>query len=649
MKARIKMKKKLEYSVYIDKLRGGWVGKCAGGILGAPIEGYKRFNTIELNDTLFENNFANDDLDLQLLWLDMVLKKGAQVRENDFKEHWLNHVAFPWNEYGIATRNIRLGLDNPDSGVHNNHYWKHSMGSPIRSEIWGMLCAGNPENAAFYAKMDSTLDHDGFSVEAEQFLSACMAIAFVEDDMDTILHKGLEYIPKKGLCARLIRSVIFWNREFGAGIAAKKIKSKYGDADFTSAPMNIGFAILALLNSEGNLDNLHMALHYGHDSDCIIATAGALVGAVVGFEALPQIWKARVGDEILVSPEIVGISCPNTITELTKLTSTAAKPFLELDQDFEILDIPLDYHASKIKFKEYSLNTVVEEYPNLELHKKGLLSVSIENFKNCPLHLEIFLTSEYFEAAYQSIIISAKQTANFKLKLSCKPHAYSTGPRLSYRLEVEGDNKTYFDKGIPIYGKWLLLGPFIEDDLSLVPMDKNYPDHGMSSLPSAVYMNHDAQRPATEFIDQNTIEAILKSFDHNKVPFESQLVFPESMEMDLGNYFYGMGERTLYLFSQVNSIDRMKKWLCLGHSNYVTVWLNNVKLHETQKPKRRWPGTESIELQLKKGLNGILLRFDFVNDDFTVNIGLKEHEEKHPHQSQWDTELLFHIQDLQNG
>ena len=29
--------RKITYKQYLDKIWGGWVGKCAGGILGAPI------------------------------------------------------------------------------------------------------------------------------------------------------------------------------------------------------------------------------------------------------------------------------------------------------------------------------------------------------------------------------------------------------------------------------------------------------------------------------------------------------------------------------------------------------------------------------------------------------------------------------------
>lgn len=636
------MQKSIKYPVYKDKIQGAWVGKCAGGILGAPIEGYKRFNNIELNDKLFENNFANDDLDLQLLWLDMALKKGANIRESDFKEHWANHVAFPWNEYGIATRNIRLGLDNPDSGTHNNDYWKHSMGSPIRSEIWGILCAGNPEKAAFYAKMDSTLDHEGFSVDAEQYLAACMALAFVKDDVHEILIKGLDYVPKKGMCAKLIRSIMYWNREFGAMICLGKIKSLYGDADFTSAPMNVGFTVLSLLNSKGDLDTLSTALHYGHDSDCIVATAGALLGAIVGYASVPETWKVRVGNEILVSPEITGIECPNTITQLTELSCKAAGPFLNLSTTFKVENYPSSTMENE-KTIPYHLNTKISSYPIHKADIKGSVRLSIENLNNKPLTLKIQLRSKYFEHQSKEVTIAANKTENFDLVLNPIFDSYADSPSLSYTLEVAGEEHISYLRGVPNYGEWLLLGPFMEDDSALEPMDGTYPDHGMSSLPSVQYMNHDKQRPSTEFVNPKEVIQFLNHSEFEKAPYGAQFIYPNSMKINLGDHFYGKGERTLYMYTHLNCAKKIKKWLSMGHSNYSTVWLNREKIHQTKAIRRRWPGTENVELQLQKGLNEVLIRFDFIHDDYLIHLGLKEHLGKHPHQSQWDTSLLFDL------
>ena len=627
---------------YKDKIKGGWVGKCAGGILGAPIEGYKRFNAIDLNDSLFKNNFANDDLDLQLLWLDLVAKKGRHIRESNLKEHWAKHVAFPWNEYGIANRNIRLGMDNPNTGSHNNGYWKHSMGSPIRSEIWGMLCAGNPGLAAYYAKMDSTLDHDGFSVEAEQFLSACAAIAFLESDVSKILLNALDYVPNMGICHVLVTSVIEWNTRYGAEITAGKIKSIYGDADFTSAPMNIGFTVLALLKSGGKLDSLSDALHYGHDSDCIVATAGALLGMISGYENIPKNWKERVGEEILVSPEIEGIDCPPTISELTDRVCEAAATFLGRTDDFMIEDYPFAQNHPVCE-KDFYLNTTILEFPNINCGRNGLLQITIENTTRTSLELEVIFTSEFFEEQNVKVSVPREQKHILDLKLIAIKNKSPKATSLSYVLRVKGEDNQVFGKAVPNYGSWLLLGPFIEDDMELVEMDKNYPDHGMSSLPSVQYMNHDVQKSTSQFIDPKNISG----YDFTKAPYGVQIVYPDSMELDLGNYFYGNGERTLFLYTEIYSALALKKWLCLGHSNYCKVWLNGTKLSETENIKRRWPGTEAVELPLQKGENELLLRFDFINDDFIVNIGLKEHLEKHHHQSQWDTQLLFKVKEGQ--
>ena len=49
-----------------------------------------------ISDDLFSTNFPNDDLDLQVLWLDMVKQKGPLVNEYDLREHWMKHVQFPW-------------------------------------------------------------------------------------------------------------------------------------------------------------------------------------------------------------------------------------------------------------------------------------------------------------------------------------------------------------------------------------------------------------------------------------------------------------------------------------------------------------------------------------------------------------------------
>ncbi len=640
----------LTYGNYYDKVLGGWIGKCAGGILGAPIEGYKRFNTIPYSDDLFATNFANDDLDLQVLWLDMILKKGKNVRESDFKEHWLTHVAFPWCEYGIATKNMVLGLDNPDTGRHNNGYWNSGMGSPIRSEIWGMVNPGLPERAVFYAGIDSRLDHHGFSVIAEQYLSACEAIAFFEDDVKAVLTKGVDYIPADSDCAQMVVQILEWNRKYEFDIVAGKIKSRYGDADFTAAPMNVAFIILALLHADNSFDFLIDALHLGHDSDCVVATAGSVLGIILGYKSIPEVWKKRVGDELLVSPEISGIYCPTTISELSELTCKAGLHFISEETSVVIEYYPTALTLSPLE-KRFEVHMEVTDFPNPVSKKEGKLKLHYENLTDGKQRIDLKLTSEYFEAIDWEASVdtaSLNGVSHFKqeviLKFIDKPFpANATAIPYEIAVTVNGEFVETLKKGIPYYGNWLLLGPFIEDDYSLVPLNEKYPDHGLPSLPSIAYMNHDKVRPETKFFDMGLIQNMLSSNQIFDQPFHAEVMHPLSMKMDLSEGFLGQGERTLYLYTEVKASSGIKKWLCLGSTAFLTIWHNENQVYRTDSLKRAWPMAHAIELDLITGTNSLLIRLDITLDDFNVEIGMKEHGDKHFHQSQWETELQFNI------
>ncbi|WP_345371722.1 ADP-ribosylglycohydrolase family protein [Algivirga pacifica] len=626
---------------FYDKVLGGWIGKCAGGILGAPIEGYKRFNDIQLDDSLFESNYPNDDLDLQILWLDMAAKKGVKIRGGDFREHWKNHVDFPWNEYGIATRNIRVGLDHPDTGRINNTYWNESMGSPIRSELWGMLCAFHPTQAAFYARIDSQLDHHGFSDDAEAYWAACAALAFGMEDIPTILQEGLKYIPKESVCANLVKDVMEWYNTYGVKVTSGKIKSAYGDADFTSAPMNVAYTVLSLLLSEGDFDKLIQALHFGHDSDCIVATAGALLGIVRGAKEIPELWKTRIGNDLMVSPEIKGVEVPDTVTALTEKTCQVARTFQHYFGNKTMINIVAE---ECITFeRSYTLITELGKQPTFGHQDTGLIiAVRVESQQQKEQSLTIRLTSDAFAQIDEAkVLLKAEEEQECIFEIVLKEEYTPEGCYIPYQVEVIDSNgkEQLFERGIPYYGSWTLLGPFIQDDPALEPMDGTYPDHGLSSMPSAVYMNHDRQLSDNEFVSFEMLEEILQSPAEQS--FMVQEIYPDSFEIDLGEYFYGKGERTLYLLTDIYSESEVKKWLCVGSSQWLTVWLNGENIHHNTRLQRRWPSTDYMSLDLKEGVNRLMIRLDCVHDDYKVSIGLKEHPEKHPHQSQWETVLNF--------
>ncbi len=60
---------KLNKQDYLDKLYACWIGKNIGGTLGAPFEGTHDFLDIKGFTTPEGEPLPNDDLDLQLVWL----------------------------------------------------------------------------------------------------------------------------------------------------------------------------------------------------------------------------------------------------------------------------------------------------------------------------------------------------------------------------------------------------------------------------------------------------------------------------------------------------------------------------------------------------------------------------------------------------
>lgn len=637
------MKKQiLSFNDYYNKVLGGWIGKCAGGILGAPIEGIKAFNDIQLSDKLFETNFANDDLDLQVLWLDMVKKKGPLVNEADLRAHWEVHVRFPWGEYGIAYRNIKAGLDIPDSGVHNNHYWYRGMGSPIRSEIWGMLCPGDPKSAMSYAKIDSLLDHHGFSVEAEMFLSAAAAIAFFETDVRTALDKTLMLFDEESDIRQLVQTVYDWHAAYPEDIVAAKIKSRYGDADFTSAPLNVAFTVLALLMAENSFDGIMTALHYGHDSDCVVATAGALIGIINGYDRIPQSWKDRVGNELLVSPEIINIDHTDTVTGLAEETCRAGLSFIRHYEAIEITEVEKSEYD--VNIPSVSLTTRVVHFPHRGTGENGRLEVDIAYREDAFLNQGyIRLSSPYFED--QSMEIASGVQEGILLDLVWKGNIPEADNPFTYHYtisyEEQGENTISIQRGIPNYGSWKLIGPFIKDDPSLAPMHPDYPDHGLSSMPSFNYMNRDKLNLEEDFINTDTIIDLEENGELYSRGFDVQTIFPKGFKIDLNQYYKGRGERTLYLYTTLDVAAATKKWITLGCSAYFKLWLNGELVLSGDEIIRSWPYAHFALLDLEKGTNHILIKIDSPTDHLDFETGLKEFIEKHPHQSEWDRELIF--------
>jgi len=330
---------------YYSKVYGGWMGKNIGGSLGGPVEGKKQLLNLNFYPVLSDSPMENDDLDLQLVWLHALEQYGARITSKELGQEWVEHVFFPYDEYGYALTNLRKGLVAPISGWFNNPF-ANCMGSPIRSEIWAMSSPGAPGVAAYYAYQDAIVDHaGGEGVYGEVFFAVIESAAFFESDVNRLLYIGLKFIPEDCRTSKAVRDLMKWHAEGQGWFQARELILKHhGRENFTDAPQNIAFTILGWLYGESFGDSILKAVNCGYDTDCTGATLGAILGIIGGKESIPGKWSKPIGDKIKVSAPVKGFNAPKNLEELTTRTLKVSREVMAL------WNVPIELSGDKKTF-----------------------------------------------------------------------------------------------------------------------------------------------------------------------------------------------------------------------------------------------------------------------------------------------------------
>ena len=304
-----------------SQIRACWLGKNVGGTLGGPHEGKSGPLELRFYDPVPDGMMPNDDLDLQLVWLYHLRREGVrEVTPDLLAEAWERHVRFPFDEYGYGLRNAHLGIRGAERGAVDN-WFGEGMGAAIRSELWACLCPGNPARAAGFAWADAVTDHSGDGVWAEVFFAALQAAAFGGGEVEALIGEAERFLPREStLRAAIVDCVALWQASGDWLTVRDQLFVRYYNGNFTHVVVNVAFTLLGWLAGRGDFGrSLCIAVNCGLDTDCTGATLGALMG-IHRPECITDDWLAPIGEEIVVSPEIVGIDAPATVDELVAQT-----------------------------------------------------------------------------------------------------------------------------------------------------------------------------------------------------------------------------------------------------------------------------------------------------------------------------------------
>lgn len=361
--------KSVTYSELLDKIHGCWYGKCLGGAAGAPVEGIKAVIKTDDFEEIFNPDLPNDDLDIQLLWLEVLEQKGINITSCDLADAWIEKCWYPFSEYGYFMKNYERGVKPPYSGIVNNSFFKEGMGCPIRSEIWALITPGNPDLAVKYAYNDACLDHADNSVYAEQFLAAAQSIAFLESDIEKIIDMALEYVPSTSKLYKCIKYVIECYKKGMDYIDARRfVLAKYSHPDFTNVVQNLAFVVIGLLYGKGDMrDTINISLKCGYDTDCTCASAAAIVGIVKGYKGLGTEITELIKDYF-----VCGIDVQRPSDSIKGLAEDTIKVALAIENDYlSVTDVP-----SELAGITAEKSNIINIYPTEEGLKKAYESIT---------------------------------------------------------------------------------------------------------------------------------------------------------------------------------------------------------------------------------------------------------------------------------
>lgn len=406
----------MKMTEYIDKVKGCWVGKNIGGTLGAPFESKRGlFDITYYTHDISKGVLPNDDLDLQLVWLNASEKYGTEVDAKILGAYWQAFVTAHWSEYGAAKNNMKMGMTPPLSGWYHNAF-KDSNGAFIRTEIWACLMPGNPQMAVKYAYEDAIMDHSSEGVYGAAFCAALQSAAFAEKDLFKLIDIALSYIPEdcgvaKGVqtvldcyyagkdykeCRKAVLNVV--PGSFGSFIGYEDRPEEPdvpNGVDGYDAPSNVAIAVLGLVYGEGDFDKtICIAASCGEDTDCTAATAASVYGIIYGEGMFDKKWTDPIGDEIkTLSIDITdeyAVKVPTNINDLTdrivKLMPTFMRKSIDFTGDELVIQTNEDLYCRPIHIRKtptdyleirYDFKKAIEKQPHTVQYKFPMINVDV--------------------------------------------------------------------------------------------------------------------------------------------------------------------------------------------------------------------------------------------------------------------------------
>jgi len=299
-----------------DKIKGGWAGQVIGCTFGGSTEFKFRGTMIQDYQAIpwdkqrckwwFDNHPAlYDDVFMDLTFVDVLEKEGLDASA---KSHAL---AYANAEYDLSQANqagrynILRGIMPPESGNWVNNPHSEDIDFQIEADFAGLMSPGMVNVSSEICDRVGHIMNYGDGWYGGVYVAAMYSLAFTSNNVEYIVNEALKAIPQQSEFYECMSDVIGWHKIYPKDWkqtwfeCQKKWSSDKGCPDGVfdgwniDAKINSAYIIIGLLYGNGDFGKtMEISTRCGQDSDCNPASAGGILGAILGYSKIPDFWKA---------------------------------------------------------------------------------------------------------------------------------------------------------------------------------------------------------------------------------------------------------------------------------------------------------------------------------------------------------------------
>jgi hypothetical protein len=302
----------------LDKVKGGWAGQVIGCTFGGPTEFryqgsmIQDYQTIPWDGSLVAMRFEKspglyDDVYMDLTFVEVMAREGIDAPAASHAQAFAHAGYTLWHANQAARYNILNGILPPASGHWLNTPHADDIDFQIEADFAGLMTPGMVNAGAEIADRVGHIMNYGDGWYGGVYMAAMYSLAFVSGDVEYVVEEALKVLPPESSFARCVRDVTACYRADPADWkkawfeVERKWAEDVGCPDFVFSPGNIdarvngAYVVIGLLYGRGDFGRtLEIATRCGQDSDCNPASAGGILGTMLGYDGIPASWRDPV-------------------------------------------------------------------------------------------------------------------------------------------------------------------------------------------------------------------------------------------------------------------------------------------------------------------------------------------------------------------